>query len=67
MLNASWNFKRVIAGVLSTVALLTVAGGLISCEAGEREEVEETEEQREEGYNQPLDTENEEREGEEDD
>lgn len=63
----NWNFGKAIRAILGAVALLTVAGGLVSCDFGGGEPGGETEEQTEDN-NQPADSDNDDGEdGEEDD
>jgi len=51
MLNYKWNLRKVTGGILSAVALLSIAGGLVSCgfPGGEAEENEPEEIEEEDG------------------
>jgi hypothetical protein len=58
MLNHNWNLRKLTGGILSAVALLSIAGGLVSCgfaggeaEENETEEMEENEDREEDDDN----------------
>lgn len=58
MFNNNWNIGKVIRAILGGVALLIVAGGLVSCDIGGEEPGGEIEEQTEDN-NQPIESDNE--------
>lgn len=66
MFDPNWNWKSTLGGMLSAVVMLTLAGGLVSCEAPGEKPAGETEEQENEGYNQPTESDDEEEGGEDD-
>ena len=60
MFDTNWNWKSILGGMLSAIFLLTIAGGLVSCEAPGGGPAGEPEEQENEGYNQPGESDDEE-------